>query len=35
MYPEHNNVEFNDNIKEFEKKTNWILNTDGDYLRIF
>ena len=32
MYPEHNNVEFNENTKEFEKKTKWILNTDGTNL---
>ena len=32
MYPEHNNIEYNENTNEFEKKTKWILNTDGTNL---
>lgn len=32
MYPEHNHIVFNNETKEFSKKTQWILSTDGNNL---
>tara|TARA_B100000575_G_scaffold294364_2_gene309861 strand:- start:10167 stop:14654 length:4488 start_codon:yes stop_codon:yes gene_type:complete len=32
MYPEHNNYEFDKISKEFNKKTKWVINTDGSNL---
>lgn len=32
MYPDHNFMVYDDTLKEFQKKTNWTINTDGTNL---